>query len=453
MNKAYLKRIFKITLWIVIAAALYFAAAKVLTPKYLYSSSYQSPETEVWNQFYSLPKDSLDVLIIGSSQVYNGIDPTIIYEDTNLTSFNLVCSEQDVPTAYFYLKEALKSQHPQCVLLEAYGFHNGSFLYEDVYTRSLSYMHLDDVRIEAMRSWRNDGSIKLNNPFYDIVSVAKFHDRWSELTECDFDAKDYYSTINGYAPCVDNADEWNHESFYFEDDPDFELDDVTLNYFDKICALCSENGINLILTKTPNGEHWRQVHSQAVAKASLDRNIPFVDYNVEELLAATGIVSAEDYKDGSHLNSKGAEKFSKAMARDLLATISPAHNNRKEVVDYWNSRCELRHAMEPVLLLQSCDSLWMYLEYLNNPDFIVYAAANGEYLSGFYDELTERIPYNLILPPDDYTNDAKIIIDGHDYAVNEKGLNMVVWSQSLNKVVDSVAFDVIAGSNGVRKYN
>ena len=52
------------------------------------------PATDIMRGFYAEPKDSLDVVFLGSSHVFCAINPLAIYDETYLKSYSLGSGQQ-----------------------------------------------------------------------------------------------------------------------------------------------------------------------------------------------------------------------------------------------------------------------------------------------------------------------------------------------------------------------
>jgi len=71
-------------------------------------------------QFHSMPENSLDVIVLGSSHAQFSFCPSFFYEDTGLYSYVLGSGCQPFEVSYEMLKEALKTQSPKAVVMEVY---------------------------------------------------------------------------------------------------------------------------------------------------------------------------------------------------------------------------------------------------------------------------------------------------------------------------------------------
>lgn len=74
-----------------------------------------------WEEFYQLPEgDSLDILFLGSSHAYRGVDPQLMEDWWGLQSFNLGSSGQTPLTSLHVLQNAVQHQRPKMVVMELY---------------------------------------------------------------------------------------------------------------------------------------------------------------------------------------------------------------------------------------------------------------------------------------------------------------------------------------------
>ena len=109
---------------------------------------------------FTLDKDTIDVLYIGSSLVYSSISPVKIYENTGITGYDLSYPSQTIFDSLYFLKTTLKTQTPKLVVLET----------DTLFTK---YSMMSAVK----------GEIENNIP------LIKYHNRWKELKKNDFTKK------------------------------------------------------------------------------------------------------------------------------------------------------------------------------------------------------------------------------------------------------------------------
>lgn len=94
---------------------------ELLKPKYYYTEIW--PTTNTYLDFYKLEKNSVDVLLFGSSHAVTAFNPQVLYDNYGITSYNLGCEQQSPLITYYWLREALKYQTPKVVIIDTYTFH------------------------------------------------------------------------------------------------------------------------------------------------------------------------------------------------------------------------------------------------------------------------------------------------------------------------------------------
>lgn len=313
MKKIYLYRTLKLLLWCSGFCILFMHLTALLQPKYFYNSVSESPETEHWKAFYEEPQNSIDTIFLGSSHVYDGINPLVFYEETGLTSFDLSSSSQDLPTAYFYLQEALRYQKPKYVIFDAYGLLATAFSNEASYKRSLDNMRWSPVKLNAIREWQK--YLKNEELLPRIFTLLDYHSRWDSLGREDFFPNEFMTSINGYCPVSSSAEDITHNSYnlYTNLPP---LDETNLAYFDKLLDLCYRNDISFILIAIPD-TIWTAGYCSAIQEVINDKDVPFIDYNTDKNYSAIGINDSTDWYNKNHLNVHGSAKFTLHLAKDL----------------------------------------------------------------------------------------------------------------------------------------
>ena len=73
-----------------------------------------------WNEFYKLPKNSLDMVFLGSSHSYCTFDPENFDSVLGTSSYQLGMPLQHMDSTYFTLLEVLNYQKPKKVIVEVY---------------------------------------------------------------------------------------------------------------------------------------------------------------------------------------------------------------------------------------------------------------------------------------------------------------------------------------------
>ena len=264
--------------------------------KYMYDHS--EPQTLTYEGFYNMKKESVDVLIMGTSQAAAGFNPQDLYNARQIRSYNLASSAQPVWLTYYWLKEALNYQKPSVVVFDC-NYMFSDRIYEDSCRRALDYMRWGRTKTEAVRAVVEYDIYADENMLSYVFPFFRFHERWKEFDEWDFNWADFSGTpspLKGFW-YYDGHDQ-NTDYELFTDapaDPDSAVfNERSEEYLDKIYSLCQDNGIELILVKTPYHVFTKANHEQVAAWAEKNKGT-FIDFNEQELVQPTGFdYHAED---------------------------------------------------------------------------------------------------------------------------------------------------------------
>ena len=67
---------------------------------------------------YEPPKNSVDIVVLGSSHVHYGVNTAKLCDEYGISAFDFSSAEQPLWISYYYLKEMCKTQKPKVVVLD-----------------------------------------------------------------------------------------------------------------------------------------------------------------------------------------------------------------------------------------------------------------------------------------------------------------------------------------------
>lgn len=270
---------------------------------------------------YQLDENTLDVLYLGSSHSFSSISPEDIYKKYGITGYVQGSSCQKLWQSYYYLEEALYTQHPQVVVLDTFMALDGNVQSEAFNREAIDKLKMSRAKIRS--AWT---VYRMNPDGEDIISYIfpafRYHDRWKELSEQDFKymclpsdapAKGFLARI-GTVPCEFNSADY--ESNDLEVHP---LNSLCVEYLNKIKDLCDANDIDLMLVKYPTCL-WNNYNSITIQRWADMNGVTFLDFNANDDLREEVNIdwSVDSLDGGNHLNYDGAMKMSDWMGKYLV---------------------------------------------------------------------------------------------------------------------------------------
>lgn len=290
-------------------------------------------------QFYTLPRDSVDVLIVGSSHAYRNIDPNVFYEESGITSYIIGSPGQRIWNAYYFLREALKTQKPKVVVLECY-YVNSQKEYSDSATA---------IKAAVGMKWSPEYFDQLNASVEDrdrlidyYLMFPWYHTRYKELKNEDilpYYGNNFFKNFLGYRPIVNIAEKKIPDGIDNITETKEMSEKVTL-YLDRICGLAAEYNFDLLFMITPfcKSAAEKQPYYNALAKYAGKRNIPVIEGN--KLYQALQMDGKTDFEPGDHLSLSGAIKVSKYLNDYLKSNYDLADHRGDNYYRRWDLNSE-----------------------------------------------------------------------------------------------------------------
>ncbi|MBP3796211.1 MAG: hypothetical protein J6I46_00365 [Ruminococcus sp.] len=360
------KRVLKLTALFVAVLVLYMANSQLLI------RTGMSAESHIRN-FYREPKNTIDVALIGSSEMYADYSAPLAYDRCGYTSYNL-CFDGAVGLYYgSMLKEFMSRQDPQLVVIEV----NGYF-----YTEERSHQE------GSVRKWLDNmhknsnwaGEISKNIPREEQINyyfnLFKYHSNWARPEGQTQRLKDLIrndstkvSMMKSFGTrtatkSVAKVKRKGSPKMY----------DFGEQCLDETISVCKELGIeNVLFIRVPHKDKLDDKTSDRIEKIVTDAGYDYV--NFERMSDQIGIDEDKDYYNGEHMNVFGNEKNT-AFIADYISEHYDLDTSHSEEVDaQWRECADYTKGIFEVLGSRT----------LENEDL-----AYGEY-SDFSDEARDEL--------------------------------------------------------------
>lgn len=265
--------------------------------------------------FYYQPKDSIDVLAVGSSHVHCGINPAMLWNFYGIASYDFSAAEQPLWETYYYLVEAYKYQKPKVVVLDVFSAarvqedYYYDWMTESYYGLRFSLNKWEMLKVSAEKEYYR----------YYMPDFFIYHTRYEDLNKEDFanvfGGVSEKKVFKGFTPGFQRQDQTLPFGGW-EELENYGLSPKSEEYLRKIIELTRENGSELMLIVIPyNMDERDRIAYEQVAQLAEEYSIQFINYN--DYLYDIGIDVTSDYNDHSHLNYWGSVKFSDFLGRNL----------------------------------------------------------------------------------------------------------------------------------------
>lgn len=265
-------------------------------------------ESVTFPEFEELDENSVEVCVLGSSQIIYGVSGMQLYGEYGISAYSRGSAVQPMAVSYALLKESMKTQDIKLAVLDV------SSLYETPGTsqwrKALDSMKFSEEKMEALQVYSRvvEDADPLVSFFFPLI---KYHTRWDELKKRDFEINaEEQAVYRGYymerRATPEELTELTYDNDEYEDD--LQMVEYQKAYLDKITEYCEAEGVELLLIKTPK-EDWSITEHTQVQEYAEEKGLPFFDFSSLAMFEELGLDANTDFYDEEHLNLRGAQKL------------------------------------------------------------------------------------------------------------------------------------------------
>lgn len=299
--------------------------------------------------FFKEKENTLDVLLIGSSELYTGFNSPLAWQEYGYTSYALTYSGFPGTLYEAALAQALTTQNPKLVVFEINGF-----LYSDKIMNRDAKLHnwFDNAPKNEITKEYIDKVIPEDKKLEYTVPFYKFHSNWKHpfvsasnlLGKLKLDL-----TGVSYSKSFSNNNEIRENNKFLD----------RKNYFTKssnealisLLDFCKEKGLEQVLfIRTPHCVNNKSPKTyKKIQKAVESYGYDFV--NFEHSFDEIGLDTKYDFYNYDHLNVYGMEKHTKYLSEYFLNNYDIKTEHSQDTIDTWNMCAE-----KTARLVEKCKS-------------------------------------------------------------------------------------------------
>lgn len=305
--------------------------------------------------FYREPADTLDLVVLGASDVYSGFAPGYVYELSGLTSYPYACDSNSGALYLSQLKEILAHQDPQMIIVEVHGFLYDSDRLDD---EASLRRYIENVPMSV-----NKVSTILQHDYEDPLSCLfpffKYHDQWmlsaaqlSERLHANLHPEESPSVLKGFSSRSTPSPV--HPAYNVNGDTSTsELDPVAHSYLIDFLEYCQSNHVdNILFVRFPHKimSNYRYVRYQRSNRIDeIVREYGFDFLNFDQTIDDLNLDPEFDFCDEEHLSVYGQMTLTESLCDILLneyglepAVQSPENQQQWDVTPaYFYAYCDV----------------------------------------------------------------------------------------------------------------
>lgn len=323
--------------------------------------------------FYQEEENSLDVVLIGASDVYTGYSPAYAYEKYGFTSYSYAIEGNYTGLFINQIKEVLSRQKPKCILIEATGYGN-----------PLSDKD-KEVSLATMRKWTDVIPLSLTkintineNVESDYLSYyfpfIIYHGRPSSLNE----TKIRYSQLFRGYPYLKGITSTNQKVLsnkiidVSNDDKTEKINENDERILLDLMDYCKSLDCKVVFARFPhritNDTQYHQFKTQNYIKSLANKN-GFDFINFDKCFEKIKLLPNNDFYDDSHMNVYGQKKMTEYLGNILQNKYGVKKTNLSDINKAkWETAVKYTELFYKYYMLHENDSEinWWYEE----PDLI-----------------------------------------------------------------------------------
>lgn len=339
-----------------IAAVLFMIAALLFSvwfmQKYM-CIPFTDDEIRVIN-FHKEPKDSIDVLLIGSSATYSDFASAYAYEKYGYTSFPYAIGGATSTMWEPALKDALCSQRPKLVVVDVFG---GGYDPEMIDSRnnqlSIVMSHTPFSREKIETAVKFGDLVENSSAAGFLFPFIKYH---NNVPNCIDDLPDRL-TLEASGPSPLKGVSTLTRSRYLADvdpasftDDAMPLDEKSEKIIRDFIAYCKSQNVRVLFVKYPsvlteNDADELEVNLRANRILEIAEEEGCDTFNMQKHFRDIGLIESEDFYNHGHTNIRGQKKVTDYLGKHIQETIgigpSDLSESEKaewdEAVRYWEA--------------------------------------------------------------------------------------------------------------------
>lgn len=297
--------------------------------------------------FYLEEKDSLDMVFIGSSEIYNDFIPALAYENYGISSY-LYGFQADPSSMWGYqLKEIERTQNPDVLIIECNG---AGYSQKELDDPAAVRFMTDDMplslnKIQLINDKATEGKLSYYFP------MLKYHTQLipggGTLNKYLLEKRGFHILRGGQARISRDGIKQEDIIDVSNDTSVADLDPAGEQYLREFLEQCQESSIkHIVFVRFPHvvtdANYLRFQRYHRAEEIIKEYGFDYIDF--DRYKSEMNVEDIEDFLDVEHMNLYGAEKLTNYLVPYMMEqyNIQPRVQSEK-AVEQWNQSIEYYH--------------------------------------------------------------------------------------------------------------
>lgn len=259
-----------------------------------------------YRDYYICNQLETDILVSGSSRCVRHYNPQIITDSLNLSCYNSGQMGNGIILNYGRLRMIKERKPPRLII---YDLHPGF----DLLKGEDNHRYLTWLKSHYDRTGIADIFLRIDKTEkYKMQSMMyRYNSRWVEIF-IDYFHPVFSERNDGFEPLKGELDKMKIKTDTGTKAAAYNYDPVKIDYINYLIELSA--GSKLLFVVSPSWYGMDSLQFEPVRNLCMERGIPFYDFSNDPKYVHCDAF----FKDGSHMNEKGADEFTK----DLVSIVS-----------------------------------------------------------------------------------------------------------------------------------
>lgn len=275
---------------------------------------------KIFENFYNLEEDSIDVICLGTSAVQRGWLTPVAFRKSGISSYTLATASQPFCLTRYLMEEAQKTQNPKVFIIDIRAaIETPDDLREGFIRRITDSMKDSPLRIKTVRNTLNYAKKGKNSIDTSDISyyfrLAKYHELYDSTKRAEEKDVKYYNGFAYYEGAYYKMEQQKDVGLVRKKRP---LDERSIEMINDLLDYCDTIEADTVFTIIPfagSVKELRKINSvKSIIRKRGYKCINFLDARHRK---AIGVDFNTFFYNDRHTNYYGSEKYTKYMCEYL----------------------------------------------------------------------------------------------------------------------------------------